>query len=227
MAYLTKFFNKYLRKGKLAGLPGSYRPVALLSSLSKIFEKMILKRLKQHVYEKQLLPPEQFGFRQGHSCLDQVLRMISPAQLGFNQSKHSILACLDLTQAFDKVLHERIVYKLQKMEFAVFLVRSIYSYLAGRSFRVRVGTHLSSARSIGSGVPQGSKLGPLLFSLYTADIPRPQRDIQIGIYADDTAVCATGYNIHSLANHLQQYLSRFNKYCIKWGLKVNSHTAGC
>ncbi|CAH2075518.1 unnamed protein product, partial [Iphiclides podalirius] len=102
------------KPNKPANQPSSYRPISLLSCLGKLYERLLLNRLNEHVFTNGLLPAEQFGFRARHSCPDQLFRLTEHILKGLNHPKHISTGALffDIAKAFDKVWHNGLLYKL-------------------------------------------------------------------------------------------------------------------
>ena len=147
-----------------------YRPISLLPVMSKFFKKLLIKRLKPIIERKNLIPNHQFGFRSKHSTIEQVHRITSIIENTLQEKKVCSALFLDVAQAFDKVWHKGLNYKLRTIlpkQYAEILE----SYLAERFFRVKQGDSYSELMEIKAGVPQGSVLGPVLHLLYTSDLP--------------------------------------------------------
>ncbi|GJQ66389.1 hypothetical protein Trydic_g4413 [Trypoxylus dichotomus] len=139
----------------------SYRPISLLSTLSKVAEKIILGHINEHLERNSIIPPYQFGFRSEHNTNQQVARLVRDITAGFNGKQHTALVLVDLEKAFDKVWHRGIVCKLINLRFPGPIVTLINSYLSNRSFTLRVNDSHSSRKLAAAGVPQGSALGPV------------------------------------------------------------------
>lgn len=219
------------KPGKRASEPSSYRPISLLSTLGKIYERVLQKRIWSHVIENNLLPNEQFGFRARHSCVHQVHRITEYIIDGFNtppetwrlfakKPMHTVAVFLDVAKAFDKVWHSGLIYKLYQLGLPDRLVLIIQNYLNGRSFRFKVEGDRSSSRPIRAGVPQGSVLAPILFSLYTSDIPRYDR-VELALFADDTALYCRGHNHYKETCRLQRALRLVGDWLRNWAISVN------
>lgn len=197
----------------------SYRPISLLPILSKVFEKLFLKRLKTLVDENLVLPSHQFGFRQGHGTIEQVHRVTETVRQCLEKKQYCSAAFLDVSQAFDKVWHVGLLYKLKKV-----LPHSMYllfkSYLTDRTFQIKYLDVITESRPIESGVPQGSVLGPFLYTLYTADLPE-RENVQTATFADDTAVLAVHSDPVQASLNLQESLDNISNWSKTWRIKIS------
>lgn len=199
----------------------SYRPVSLLSSLSKVFERIILTRMNTHIETNALIPDFQFGFRREHSASHQLLRVINKVKTGFNHSQSTGMVLLDLKYAFDTVWHDAVVYKMQLANFPVYLTKLVQSFLSNRTFSVKVNNSSSSERLIPAGVPQGSVLGPTIFNFFMADVPTNHSCTTVQ-FADDIAFLYTRRLASSVKKQLKNAVKLFSKYVLKWKLKLNA-----
>lgn len=207
------------KPGKPAEELKSYRPISLLPVLSKLFEKLLHKRLMKVVEERNLVPAHQFGFRKKHSTIDQVHRITSIIEQALEEKKVCSAIFLDVTQAFDKVWHDGLNYKLRKMLPAKY-AELIQSYLSDRYFRIKHEDAYSDAYRIYAGVPQGSVLGPLLYVLFTSDLPEREENT-LATFADDTAVLAVGETTHITIPKIRGFIKRLQDWTSKWRIKMN------
>lgn len=181
-----------LKPGKPADDVKSYRPISLLPIPSKVFETLLLKRLMPVIEEQNLIPSHQFGFRPKHATIDQIHRIVRQINKEMEGKRYCAAAFLDISQAFDKVWHEGLLYKIKK-NLPLNYYYILKSYLQNRHFFVKQGERTTKLHEIYSGVPQGSVLGPILYLLYTADLPtNSQRTF--ATFADDTAIMAAHEN---------------------------------
>ena len=207
------------KPGKPVDEVGSYRPISLLPALSKVFEKLFLSRLRTIINDEKLIPDHQFGFRQQHSTVEQVHRIVNKINQGLEEKKFCNAVFLDVTQAFDKVWHEGLLYKIkQKLPYNYYIV--LKSYLLDRYFQVKFQEEQTSLFPISAGVPQGSILGPTLYLLYTADLPT-SNDIVSAAFADDTAYLAIDNTVEIASERLQEHLTLVERWLKKWRIKVN------
>lgn len=207
------------KAGKPPNEVSSYRPISLLPIMSKLFEKIYLRRLKPVIERKNLIPDHQFGFREKHATIDQVHRITNTIEKALEEKKVCSAVFLDVTQAFDKVWHKGLNCKLKTIlpkEHS----EMIESYLSERYFYIKQEGEYSDLKEIGAGVPQGSVLGPILYLLYTCDFPALENNI-IATFADDTAVLAVGENNKESTETLQRAMTKIQNYTKKWRLKLN------
>lgn len=207
------------KPGKPSEQVSSYRPISLLPCLSKLFEKLLLVRLKPIILDRQIIPNHQFGFRNDHATVEQVHRIVDVIRRDLETHKFCSAIFLDISQAFDKVWHEGLLFKLKKL-----LPQNYYlimqSYIRDRSFRVKHQNVFTSLREIHSGVPQGSVLGPLLYLIYTADLPTSNQTVT-ATFADDTAILASHVDPVIASSILQRNLNMVQHWLKKWKIKVN------
>ena len=197
----------------------SYRPISLLPIMSKLFEKLLLKRLEIIIEKKQLIPDHQFGFRKQHSTIDQVHRITNVIERSLEGKKICSVIFLDVAKAFDQVWHEGLNHKL-KMILPVQYSEILNSYMTERYFRIKQEDTYSELRKIRAGVPQGSVLGPVLYLLYTSDLPTFKQNV-VATFADDTAIMAVGDNVIETTEKLQAAIVEMEKWTNKWRIKLN------
>lgn len=197
----------------------SYRPISLLSVLNKVFEKLLHRHLLD-LLPSDALPDHQFGFRSHHSTTDQLGRVATTILQGLEEQQFCSGAFLDVAQAFDRVWHDGLLIKLARL-LPSNICTLLHSYLSARSFFVVFGSHRSSPRPITAGVPQGSVLGPLLYALYTADLPEASNSIY-ATFADDTAILSLSDNYHTAVSNLQCSLNALSDWAQKWKIQVNT-----
>lgn len=198
----------------------SYRPISLLPGLSKIAEKVILKRLNLIDEKIKFTPDEQFGFRSKHSTVQQVLRITDNIITQFNHKKDTVMILLDIEKAFDRVWIDGVIFKLMKLNFPNHIIKLLHSYLTGRNFNVKINNSLSDNYSTHAGVPQGTVLGPKIFTMYMHDLPKFQKT-NMAIYADDTAIYSHSFSAEVAARQLQIHLKILENYYDLWRIKIN------
>ena len=164
----------------------NYRPISLLSSFSKIFEKIVYKRVYSYLLRFKLLSPNQFGFQCGVSTSHAISAVYDDLLNNADKKYYSCCLFLDLSKAFDTV-HPNILLRKMSHQYGIRgLVNKFFeSYLSNRFQYVRINNSRSKKAKIIYGVPQGSNLGPLLFLMYINDLPK-STCFNTTLFADDT-----------------------------------------
>ena len=139
---------------------GNYRPISLLSTLSKLFAKLFYRRMVKFLQKCKILCPEQFGFRQKHSCVEAISRIVEYMRSVLERRDSGIALFLDFKKAFDTVDHDILIIKLEKHGFCCKISTLLKNFLINRVQFVSDGIINSSFEKITCGVPQGSVLGP-------------------------------------------------------------------
>ena len=165
----------------------NYRPVRLLSVVSKVFEKLVNNRIVDHIEKCGPFSDFQHGFRSSRSTADLVTVVSDRIARAFNRSGATAAVALDISKAFDRVWHTGLRHKLKLYGISGQIFGLISSFLCNRQLWVVLDGTSSQEYPVNAGVPQGSILGPTLFLLYINDLPD---DIicNIAIYADDTTL---------------------------------------
>lgn len=208
------------KPNKPENLLSSYRPISLLSIFSKIFEKILLRRLLPVLEKENIIPDHQFGFRHKHGTPEQCHRIINVIIDTLENKRYCSAVFLDIQQAFDRVWHHGLLFKIKKVLSAPFYL-FFKSYLSQRQFFVNVNDERSDILEIKAGIPQGSVLGPILYTIYTADMPLTN-DVTVATYADDTAIVATSQCPTEASIFVQNEIDLLEKWLKKWNIKVNS-----
>ena len=200
----------------------NYPPISLLPTFGKIFEKIILDRLYNFLLQKELLNPNQSGFRPSDSCVNQLIAITHEIFKAFdcNPSLEVRSVFLDILKAFDKVWHEGLLYKLKSMGISGELYNLLENYLSDRFQRVLINGQASSWRPVLAGVPQGSILGPLLFLIYINDLPNELKS-NAKLFADDTSLFTIVKDKTESANILSNDLSEISKWAYDWKMLFN------
>ena len=156
---------------KVASLPSNYRPISNLNNISKVLERLFLNRVQSSVVSSPNFNQFQSAYRPRHSTETSLLATLDSIFHSSDSGKSTLLVSLDLSAAFDSIDHVILLRRLKtSFGFDGLVYNWIESYLTGRSQTVHIGNNSSALTYLSTGVPQGSVLGPLLFSIYTSPI---------------------------------------------------------
>jgi hypothetical protein len=201
-------------------LPSNYRPISLTSQVAKLFEKLVKRQLYNFCEDHNIISPKQHGFRAGLSCQSNLLECTNYLSVALDNHSPCDVIFLDISKAFDTVPHDILIRKLENFGIAGNLLRWINSFLGGRKQRVVHEGATSKWSDVASGVPQGTVLGPLLFSLFINDLPN---DITspINLFADDVKLYCVALSQADHAN-IQRDLDRIGRWADLNGMKFNA-----
>src|SRR5215470_12727900 len=151
--------------------PTSYRPISLLSTISKLFEKLILNRIQQYLP----VSPTQHGFKKQYSTTTLLTDLTQHILTGFNQKPplRTVLTTIDINKAFDTVPRHILIDKILNTDMHTNDKKLLANFLSGRAAKVTQKNSSSKTYRLFNGVPQGAILSPTLFNLFTHDIPTP------------------------------------------------------
>lgn len=204
----------------------NYRPVSILSIVSKILEKAIYLQLEKHLNKNNLLYTLQSGFRHVSSTDTCLIHLTDHIKSQMSQGLYTGMALLDLQKAFDTVDHNILCEKLSSM--GVISIKWFKSYLENRTQVVKVNKINSDILNINCGVPQGSILGPLLFLCYVNDMSMSiSSDCKLILYADDTAILYSHKDPKIIENKLNEELSSCHSWLVDNKLSMHSGKTEC
>jgi len=218
-AHVTPIFKKGSK-----GDPGNYRPVSLTSVPCKILETIIKDKVMEHLLKNNLIRNSQHGFMPGRSCATNLVQFMDKISKAVDEGDSVDILYLDFAKAFDKVPHKRLISKLKGKGIEEGVVRWIESWLTDRTQKVCIQGEKSDTCAVESGVPQGTVLGPILFSVYIDDleveVERLQLEVIIAKFADDTkgAKIIRGPEDRE---KLQTALDCLCAWAHKWGMSFN------
>ena len=203
--------------------PGNYRPISILPILSKVFEKAVSDQLYSFFEHFQLLDSSQFGFRKKLSTSNAISNMLQFIYNNLDAGKTVLSLFLDFSKAFDCVDHTILLHKLE-----VYGVRGVallwfQSYLSNRMQYVSINGNNSEYKSVESGVPQGSILGPLLFLIYINDFPKSSNFFKFNLFADDSTLSFSYKDVpvNMLSENVNRELIPINLWLLLNKIKVN------
>ena len=202
---------------------GNYRPITLLPLPCKILEKIVNTQLRNFIEANNLYTENQYGFRGNLSTADAVEKVNREIIINQNMGKHVTATFLDLRKAFDVVNHNILINKLKyQYNFEDKTINWFKNYLHQRKQYTRINGECSELENITCGVPQGSILGPTLFTLYINDIENVFTSSKVFLYADDTVILSFHDDLHILSDKLNTELAYYNNWLIYNRLTVNT-----
>lgn len=213
LANVIPVFKKDLRN-----LVENYRPISLLSVVSKTFEKCIYKHIFNFI--RELITEHQSGFTLNDSTTNQLLYLAHVFSKALDEGKEIRIIFFDISKAFDRVWHKGLLFKLKKMGIVGNLLLWLKDYLSNRKQRVVINGKESSWENINAGVPQGSILGPLLFLIFINDIVS-EVNCPIKLFADDTSIYAVVENPLVASIQLNSDLQKIHDWSTRWLVNFN------
>ena len=220
LSYETCTFPNQLKTATVKALhkkggkndPAQYRPVSILTIISKVFERSAVEQLISYYDSIKLLHPRQHAYRKNHSTTTILFELLEATKRQIDEGNYVAIASLDLSKAFDSLAHNLILKKLDQTGLNSKATSWIESYLTNRKQTVKFGNIESDQETVESGVPQGSILGPLLFITCTNDIIKELHNYDIYSYADDLQILISGKSVESLGKQLEVAIMKANSY---------------
>jgi hypothetical protein len=209
----------YKRKG-LKSNKVNYRPISLLPTLSKVFESVIHQRLLSHCEENNLITERQAAYLKGDSTVNQLLTLVHKIRESWTKNNITQKIFMDIEGAFDKVWHAGLIAKLQQIGIVGETLLLLKSYLENRRQIVVIDGVKSELKPVTAGVPQGSRLGPLLFLIYINDIV-DNLESDIYIFADDTTLSYSAKSPELATEVLNRDLTIIYSWAQKWKVTFN------
>ena len=217
--YLLQLHNALLAKGIwpsclkhaiIVPVPkpgGGYRPISLLTTFGKIMERIVTKRLR----ELDIIRPNQFGCTAGLSAQHALLRLLHASAMAHVEQQHFGCVLLDFSKAYDRVQHDTLLLKIDRLGVPGYLLRFIAAWLEGRTFEVNFCSTRSNVYTARQGLPQGSPLSVICFLCYVQDLDVDNETSNL--YVDDTACWQSAPSLKELQIGLQAQLDRISHWC--------------
>ena len=220
LSYKTEVFPDALKQAHVKALhkegdnnsPSQYRPISILPTISKVFERSASEQLANFLLKHCKLTSKQHAYKKSFSTITCLFEFVECIRTHMDRKDLVAVASLDLSKAFDSLSHELILTKLIKKDIDKTAIKWVKSYLENRSQRVKFGKILSDEEKVESGVPQGSILGPLLFIACTDDLSEDLDQYETFSYADDTQILVTGKDLLEVQRNLIKAIQTANNY---------------
>ncbi len=214
----------YKGKGKM-NEPGNYRPIANTPFLSKVYERILKQKISTHLINNNLLNQSQHGYRRGRSCHTALKVLTDFIYKNIDKRCSRVpVVFVDFSKAFDCVDHNLLIKKLiSEFKLSADLITILQSYLRQRSIKIKVNDTISKDFPVKNGVPQGSILGPLLFTLFINEIELALNleDVHLILYADDLAIYTYDSDINNSIERLNQAMCKLDSWSKSVGLFMN------
>ena len=213
---------KPLHKKKSTDDITNYRPISILPTLSKVFERAATDQIVSYLESNNLISRNQHAYRKGHSTQTCLVELTNLLYEHMDKGMYSGIASLDLSKAYDSISHTLLLHKLAKLGLAEESLMWIKSYLSERKQRTKFKHLISDEEIAKSGIPQGSIIGPVLFICFTNDLSEIfNNECSIISYADDTQLVVKAKNMNQLKQKIEKVISLAQKWYENNSMKKN------
>jgi hypothetical protein len=217
----TALVTPILKPGGCKTDPFSFRPISVLPFFSKLYEHILTSRITNFCNKNKILSDAQFGFRQKHSTFHALTHLTQTIYDTLEKGQFTLILLFDLVRAFDSVSHSRLIDKLRNQyHFPEYLIVIISDYLKNRHIKIKIGSYISDSFPLFASVPQGSKLGPILWNLYINDVIELMGGHN-DVYCDDIASLCTHKNFDELKKLAIKKVETLHEWCIINDMKIN------
>ena len=216
LSHITPIHKKGTKSDK-----SNYRPISILPTLSKITESVIHSRLLRHLLSNNIISKQQAAYLPSDSTAQQLLSMIHLIKTTMASNNIAQGVFLDVSAAFDAVWHKGLLAKLEQINISGTALQLFSNYLSNRHSVTVIDGHKSTELPLLAGVPQGSRLGPLLFIIYINDLVSDLESNPF-VYADDTTLIATGSSTYETTNILNRDLFKISNWAHTWKVTFNA-----
>lgn len=212
---------KPLFKSGSKKIVSNYRPISLISSLAKVIETVMKNRIAGYLEKYNVLSEKQYGFRADRSAQDAINHVCTRISQYVDEKQPTLCVFVDLAKAFDTVCHTQLLDILEGIGFRGIPYTIMKNYLLDRRHHVKINNSLSESANIEYGVPQGTVLGPVLFSIYLNDLFKLELNGEVVSFADDTAILFTDRDWNTLKRKAEKDLENLSKWFDSRLLTIN------
>ena len=199
----------------------NYRPISILPVVSKLIERILYNQLSNYLKKESILSEYQFGFRSRHSTTTTLIDCSNEWYVNMDRGQYNLVVFLNIKKAFDTVNHDILLKKLEMYGLGDSALALLRNYLTDRTQKCQLQGMLSEQRTITCGIPQGSILGPLLFTLYINDLPNCLKHTTPRMFADDTSLTAAGETLGEVERRVNEDLSNVHNWLSANRLNLN------
>lgn len=200
----------------------NYRPISILSVVEKVMEEIICRRLTEYTNKYKVINNNQYGFQKGKNINKLLGNFANYVNEQLSKNHHCLTLFIDFSKAFDTLSHLKLLLMLEKIGIRGHCLEWFKNYLTLRKFYVKISSNLSNETDSEYGVPQGSKLGPLLYIIYSNELITKLTMSRSFAYADDTAIVVAHRNLEDATNIMQHQLDTAVRWCHDHGLIINA-----
>ena len=198
------------------------RPISILPLPGRLMEQIIHTQVKFYLEESKFFAIEQNGFRSQHSTTKALATIMDQLLSNMDEGRLSVSVFLDFKKAFDTIDHTILIQKLELAGIDESTCRLIKNYLTGRTQTTKINGHISSTRTVKTGVPQGSTLGPLLFLIFINDLPLVSQEARFIMFADDAVLTVDHKSIKQAEKIMNEILKNIARWCTENKLTLNT-----
>ena len=186
-----------------------------------MFEDVLVSRLTSYLQRNKIIDSNQYGLQKGKSINKLLGNFANILNINLSRNVHSLVLFLDFSKAFDTIPHQGLIDSLENIGIRGDCIELFKNYLSCRSFVVKIKDKFSAPCDIYYGVPQGSKLGPILYLIFANNLLRNIDSTNIFAYADDIAIVVSNYNVDTAVSKMQKNLDIVSRWCHGDGLVMN------
>ena len=204
-----------------------YRPISVIATISMIMEREVHSQIMTYFTVHNLITIDQFAFLKYHSTSTCLHRMMDDWYEAMNENEFIITCFFDIQKCFDSINHRILLQKLSLYGVNGNELRWFENYLFNRTQYVACNNVLSDSRTVSTGVPQGSALGPFLFLAFINDFPQHIHNASSNLFADDASVYVTGRDLSNTVSNMQSSINQASEWYRNNNLPVNAPKTVC